>query len=117
MNNIRVSSSSKFWNYPAIDFMNIDFIKDNLIAEEVKTVDQIQFHIKRYLKEGFVFKEIRFTDNNNNYFFTEKVRAISLKNFKSYFDKTGITLLDVFGDYQLNKFYNKTSERLILIFK
>jgi len=103
--------------FGVIDFMNVDFIIENLVTEETKTVEQIDFHIKRYLKNNFIHKEIRFTDNNEDFFFTEKVQAITLNDFKEYLQKANITLLDIFGDYKLNKFYFKTSKRLILIFK
>jgi len=103
--------------FGVIDFMNVDFIVDNLVAEEVKTVANISFHIKRYVKNNFIHKEIRFTDENEDFFFTEKVQAITLNDFKQYFLQANITLLDIFGDYKLNKFHSKTSKRLILLFK
>ena len=103
--------------FGVIDFMNVDFIIDNLVAEEVKTVEHIDFHIKRYVKNNFIHKEIRFTDNSEEFFFTEKVQAIRLADFEQYFNQAGITLLDIFGDYKLNKFHSKTSKRLILLFK
>jgi len=103
--------------FGVIDFMNADFIIDNLVAEETKTVEHIDFHIKRYVKDNFIHKEIRFTDNDEAFFFTEKVQIIRLTDFEQYFKQADITLLDIFGDYKLNKFYTATSKRLILIFK
>jgi SAM-dependent methyltransferase len=112
-----IQSSLNEYGFGVIDFMNVDFIIENLVPEETKTVENIEFHIKRYLKNNFIYKEIRFTDANEDYFFTEKVQAISLNDFKTYFEKANITLLDIFGDYKLNKFDSKNSNRLILIFK
>lgn len=103
--------------FGVIDFMNVDYIIENIVTEEIKTVEHIDFHIQRYVKDNFIHKEIRFTDEGEDYSFTEKVQAITLKDFESYFEQSNITLLDVFGDYKLNKFYNTTSNRLILIFK
>jgi SAM-dependent methyltransferase len=112
-----IQNSLSEYGFGVIDFMNVDFIIDNLVSEEIKTVEHIEFHIKRYLKDNFIYKEIRFTDNNEDFFFTEKVQAITLNDFKTYLQKANITLLDVFGDYKLSKFHTKTSQRLILIFK
>ncbi len=112
-----IQNSLNEFGFGVIDFMNVDFIIENLVAQEKKTVEHIDFHIKRYVKNNFIYKEIRFTDNNEDYFFTEKVQAISLNDFQEYFKKANITLLDIFGDYKLNKFDKKNSERLILIFK
>jgi hypothetical protein len=45
------------------------------------------------------------------------VRALTLKDFEILFEETGVYLLDVFGNYKLQKYHSETSERLILIFK
>ena len=97
--------------------MNVNQVIETLVPEEVKTVDQIEFHIKRYVKEGHIYKEISFQDQGQNYHFTEKVRAFSLQDFQELMDEAGIYLLDIFGDYKLKKFHKTDSERLIMIFK
>ncbi len=103
--------------FGVIDFMNVDYIIEHLVPEETKTVEHIDFHIKRFVKDGFIYKEIRFTDAGKAHFYTEKVQAITLNDFERYFEKTDINLLAIFGDYKLNTFYSKTSKRLILLFK
>ncbi len=103
--------------FGVIDFMNASYIIDNLVPEETKTVEGIAFNIKRYVQEGYIFKEIRFRDANEDFLFTEKVKAIYLDDFKNYFQKAAINLLDIFGNYDLEKFNPKESPRLILIFK
>ncbi|MDY8138963.1 SAM-dependent methyltransferase [Aquimarina sp. 2201CG5-10] len=100
-----------------IDFMNTDQVISNLVPEETKVVNGISFDIKKYVENGYIFKEIRFTDNDENFFFTERVKAITLEDFKDYFEQANIHLLDVFGNYQLQKFNKNSSPRLILIFK
>ncbi len=103
--------------FGVIDFMNIEYIINNLVPEETKEVSGITFHIKRYAKEGFIFKEIKFNDSNEEFFFTERVKALTLEDFQKYFDEAEVDLLDIFGDYHLNKFHRTHSPRLILIFK
>lgn len=103
--------------FGVIDFMNVDYIIENLVSEETKIVDNYSFHIKRYVKDQYIYKEIYFSDDGKDFHFTEKVKALTLDDFKVYFKKAGITLLDIFGDYKLNKFHKSTSKRLILIFK
>ena len=34
--------------------MNVDFIINHLIEHEVKTVDGIEFHIHRFVENGFI---------------------------------------------------------------
>ncbi len=100
-----------------IDFMNSDFVIEHLVPEEMKIVDGITFFLKRYLLDGYIIKDIEFVHNEENYSFQERVKAFSLKDFEQLFDKAGVYLLDVFGDYKLNKFNPETSERLVMIFK
>jgi hypothetical protein len=83
----------------------------------VKNIENINFHIKRYFKDGYIFKEIDFEDLGERFHFIEKVKALTLEDFEIMMEKAGIFLLDVFGDYKLKKFHEKESERLILIFK
>ena len=103
--------------FAVIDFMNADYVIDNLVAEEVKSVDGIDFHIKRYYKDGHIFKEISFEDDGQQFHFTERVQALRLADFEQIMEDAGIFLLDIFGDYKLRKFYKNQSERLIMIFK
>ncbi len=103
--------------FGVIDFMNVDYVIQNLIPEETKKINGIVFDIKRYVQNGFIFKEIRFTDGGEEFFFTERVKSITLTDFENYFERANVHLLDIFGNYQLQKFDRKTSPRLILIFK
>ncbi|RZV60126.1 MAG: class I SAM-dependent methyltransferase [Flavobacteriaceae bacterium] len=103
--------------FGVIDFMNSNYVIENLVPENTKTIEGIAFHQKRYEKGGFIIKDIDFTHEDEDYQFTEKVRAFTLSDFQELFDKAGTTLLDIFGDHKLNTFNEATSERLIMIFK
>jgi SAM-dependent methyltransferase len=105
------------YGFAVIDFMNVNQVITNLVPEEVKTVENIDFHIKRYVSEGHIYKEIDFVDQGDKFHFTEKVKALTLKNFEELMEEAGIYLLDIFGDYKLKKFHKTESERLIMIFK
>lgn len=100
-----------------IDFMNVNQVIKNLVPTEIKTMKGIDFHIKRYVKDNHIYKEIRFTDAEEDFMFTEKVKAITLEDFKTYFKKAGLTLKHTFGDYNLNSFDVESSSRLILVFR
>lgn len=112
-----IKNSLNKYGFAVIDFMNVDYVLKNLIPEETKTVDDIDFHIKRYEKDNQIYKDISFADNGTEYNYTEKVKALRLENFESLMQEAGIHLLDIFGDYKLHKFDKKQSERLIMIFK
>ncbi len=105
------------YGFGVIDFMNTEFIIDNLVPEETKTVNGIEFKLKRYVDNGYILKDIEFTHEGDNYSYQERVRAFTLNDFKSLFEQAGVYLLDIFGDYNLHKFDTKESNRLIMIFK
>lgn len=112
-----IQESLSEYGFAVIDFMNVQNVIDNLVPEEVKTVENIDFHIKRYVKDGHIFKEIDFEDKGEKFHFTEKVQALTLHDFEEMMEEAGIYLLDTFGDYKLKKFYKNESERLIMVFK
>ncbi len=105
------------YGFGVIDFMNTEFIIDNLIPEETKTVDGIEFKLKRYVDNGYILKDIDFIYEGVDYSYQERVRAFTLDDFKTLFEQAGVYLLDIFGDYKLHKFDTKQSNRLIMIFK
>lgn len=105
------------FGFAVIDFMNAEYVIDNLVTEDIKTVDGIDFLQQRRVENGHIIKDISFTVDGKDYNFQERVKAINLQDFEVLFKKAGVHLLDVFGDYKLNPFHPKTSQRLIMIFK
>ena len=114
---IAIKESLTEHGFAVIDFMNVNQVIANLVPEETKTVEGIDFHIQRYVKDGHIYKEIDFEDQGQAFHFTEKVKALTLQDFQAMMEEAGIYLLDIFGDYKLKKFHKTESERLIMIFK
>ena len=112
-----IKESLSDYGFAVIDFMNVFQVIETLVPEEIKTMEGIDFHIKRYLKENHIYKEIDFEDQGQKFHFTEKIKALTLKDFEDLMEEAGIYLLDIFGDYKLKKFHKTESERLIMIFK
>lgn len=105
------------FGFGVIDFMNSDFVKDNLVPEDMKIVDGIEFKLKRYLKNQYIYKDISFNIDEVLHEYQERVRALTLADFEMLFEKAGVHLIDVFGDYKLHKYDKYNSERLVMIFK
>ncbi|MBU2951798.1 class I SAM-dependent methyltransferase [Tamlana agarivorans] len=112
-----IKSNLNEFGFGIIDFMNSEHVIDNLVPEETKTVDGIDFHLKRFVEDGYIIKDITFTVDEKVYNYQERVRAFTLADFEKLFEQANVYLLDVFGDYKLNKFNPKSSERLVMIFK
>ena len=60
-------------------------------------------------------KQIKIQDHGKEFVFEERVQALKLEHFKTYFEKAKLKLIRTFGDYDLNKFDEKSSNRLIIL--
>ena len=110
-----VSKSLKPKGYMIIDFMNSEKVIDNLVNHETKNISGIRFKIHRHIEDGFIVKRINIQDKGKAIFFQERVKALTLSDFIKYFDSCGFKIINLFGDYSLNKFDVRISDRLILI--
>jgi len=100
-----------------IDFMNAKKVITNLVLNEKKTIDGIQFDITRKVKDGYILKDIRITNEKEEQQFQEKVKAITLADYSEFITKAGLKIIDIFGNYKLDDFDEEISDRLILICK
>ena len=64
---------------------------------KTKEVDGITFHIKRFVKDSFIIKEIDVTDNGEVHHYMEKVQALDLKKMKQFAQAAGLEIQHVFG--------------------
>lgn len=112
----RISESLNINGLLVLDFLNILHVKKNIVKEEIKKVDNITFNIKRFIKNQILYKEIDFTYHKNEYSFKESVMCLELKNFKDYLKAYPLEIIEIFGNYNLEKFH-PDSERLIMVIK
>ncbi len=100
-----------------IDFMNTRKVLAGMIFNEVRRIDGIEFLIKRRFDGKHVIKRISIHDEGKESYFEENVQALQLSDFKNLFEQSGLRLTNVYGDYALNPYDEKNSDRLILIAK
>lgn len=98
-----------------IDFLNVFDVKKNLIENEVKSIDGIDFYIHRKIENGFIIKEIKFTIEGEDHSYFEKVKYLDVEKFTSYLKKAGLKINHIFGDYSLSAYDKETSNRLIFV--
>ena len=100
-----------------IDYFNTQKIIKNLTHQEIKTIDGIEFHIKKFVAEGKIIKHINFEHRLKDYAFEERVQAFLLNDFEAMLEKSGLQIVEKFGNYQLEEFDELKSDRLILVCK
>ena len=96
-----------------IDYLNSELIRNQIIKEEIKTINGIIFKINKSIENNFIVKKITILDKEKKHYYNEKVQLFKKEQFIEMFRKSGFKLEASFGDYQLKKFDEK-SERLIM---
>ncbi len=100
-----------------LDYLNAEKVVSTMIPYEEKTIDGIVFKITKSIENGFIKKEIDFEDKGETYHFEEYVRLMYFNDFKEIYEKEGFVLDKAFGNYNLDDFNEKDSDRLILVLK
>lgn len=100
-----------------IDFMNATKVIDSLVLEEEKIIDDIEFHIERKYDGQHIFKFIHIKDGESVFDYSERVQALKQVDFEKLLSENGFEILRTFGDFNLNPFQEKSSDRLIIIAK
>jgi len=98
-----------------IDFMNSEYLEKNLVVKEIKQIKKYEFHISRKLEDDHFIKMIQFEDKGKHYNFREEVKALRKKDFERYFAIAGLSIRGIFGNYNLDEFIPKESDRMIFI--
>ncbi len=98
-----------------IDFLNVASVSNDLIPYEVKSIEGIDFHIRKKIENGFIIKEISFEDKGDSHVYEERVKYLDIDKFRAYFKKSGLTIKYIFGDYNLSSYQKETSKRLIFV--
>lgn len=97
-----------------LDFMNVNKVILGLVEKEMRVQEGITFNIERSIRDNMVIKTIKFRDGGEDFLFEEKVQLLRLEDFQELFDAAGMKINDIFGDFQLQAFDPRNSERLIL---
>lgn len=98
-----------------LDYLNSEWAVKMMKPREIIQRDDVQFHIQKKLENGFIVKNIDFLANGENHHYQECLKVIPLNRFEKMFAEAGFSLLQTFGDYDLNEFKPADSPRLILV--
>ena len=110
-----VSRALKTNGFLLIDFLNPQVVIDQLVPAETKVVDHVEFKISRFIEKGYIVKNIHFNDDEEVYFYQERVKAITKSEFLSYFETAGLEVKHIFGNYQLDPYDEHSSPRMIFV--
>lgn len=99
------------------DYLNVHFVEERLVHNEVKQIDGTEYEIHRWHDEDFFYKRIIVRDSalDKPLEHTEKVAKFSLGDFTDMLSFQKMQVTEVFGDYELNAYDVKKTPRLIVV--
>jgi SAM-dependent methyltransferase len=98
-----------------LDFFNAEKIKKMQSYSETKTIDGITYYLHKIIDDKKVTKRIEFNAEGKEYYYQEEVQLLTLTDFETLFSQTGFSILNVFGNYNLEPYQAETSDRLIFV--
>jgi SAM-dependent methyltransferase len=96
-----------------IDFLNAEYVRNNLVPQETKILDNVIFYIRRYIDGDKVIKTIDIEDGTKQYHFEEKVQLLQLNDFYELLQPF-FKIIHLWGNYSLTTYQAATAERLII---
>jgi SAM-dependent methyltransferase len=114
-----VAKSLKPGGVVLFDYLNVHYVEEHLVHDEIKAVDSTQYEIHRWMNEDHFYKKIAVTDSNLDVpkTFCEKVAKLSPGDFTDMLSFQGLQVTEVFGDYELNSYDVKKTPRMIVVAK
>jgi SAM-dependent methyltransferase len=99
------------------DYLNVHYVEDRLVHDEIKTIDKTRYEIHRWMGEGHFYKKITITDPSldSPKEFCEKVAKLSLGDFTDMLSFQNLQVVEVFGDYELNGYDVRKTPRMIVV--
>ena len=96
-----------------LDYLNVKKVVKGLPVSSIIQREDIDFNVHKDVNNGFIVKTIQFEDDGDAYEFKEHVKLLTLQDFEGIFNNSGLSIQSIFGDYDLNPFDEKKSDRLI----
>jgi SAM-dependent methyltransferase len=101
------------------DYLNVHYIEERLVHNEVKEIDGTHYEIHRWHDEAHFHKKIIVNDPalSEPLVHIEKVAKFSLGDFTDMLSFQGLQATEVFGDYNLSPYDIRKTPRLIILAK
>ncbi len=111
----RVFDALKNDGYFFFDFLNSDFLRENLVSETVSQCENAVITQKRRIENGMVVKDIFIDNDAKQLHYKERVRLYSCEKLLKMLKTAGFTIEKTFGNYSGDEFLKEKSPRFIAI--
>lgn len=102
-----------------MDYLNPQPVVSNLIPEDIAKVGDLSCRITRKIEADTVVKTIAFlsTGSDKSMMYQERVKLYDSQWFRSEFERNGMRLAAIHGDYEGGLFDPENSPRMLMIVK
>jgi 2-polyprenyl-3-methyl-5-hydroxy-6-metoxy-1,4-benzoquinol methylase len=102
-----------------MDYLNVKFSTSQSVAESTQQIGNTTYTISKWSDDKHFYKKIVVEDAElaKPMQYTERVAKFSLSDFERMFSKQGLTIYEIYGDYQFGAYEENSSPRLIMIAK
>lgn len=100
-----------------VDFFNSEKVIASFKPNYTEQRGDITFDINKTVVNNSIVKRIEFSDKEKKYYFEESVSLLKKEDFENFAREAKLGLCKVFGNYHLEEFNKKKSDRLILIYQ
>jgi SAM-dependent methyltransferase len=114
-----ITKSLKPGGIVLFDYLNVHYVEEHLVHDEIKILDSTQYEIHRWMDENHFYKKISVSDPSIEVpqEYCEKVAKLSLGDFTDMLSFQGLQVMEVFGDYELNSYDVRKTPRMIVLGK
>jgi SAM-dependent methyltransferase len=114
-----IAASLKSGGIFVIDYLNVHYVEDRLVHNELKNIAGTSYEIHRWDDDHHFYKRILITDASLEIpvEHTERVAKFSLGDFTEMLSFQNMQVLEVFGDYKLAPYDVRKTPRLLIIAK
>lgn len=119
-NSIRtISESLKPGGVFIIDYFNVHFEEEHLVADSTSEIDGVTFHISKWFDETHIYKKIVIESEQlkDPLTYMEKVAKFSYGDFTEMLAYHHMQIQEVFGDYNFSHYDVRKSPRMIIVVK
>jgi SAM-dependent methyltransferase len=112
-----ISKSLKGGGILLFDYLNVHYVEEHLVHDEIKIIGDTQYEIRRWMDDEHFYKKIIITDPSlrSPKEFTEKVAKLRLDDFTDMLSFQNLQVMDVFGNYELNSYDVRKTPRMIIV--
>lgn len=112
-----IAKSLKQEGILVFDYLNVHFVEDRLVHDEIKMLGDTKYEIHRWMDENHFYKKIIVDDASSNIQqeFCERIVKLSLGDFTDMLSLQGLQIIEVFGDYELSSYDVRKTPRMIVV--